>query len=66
MRSGWVRTERGRPSKSEVKGRSPTPGLDWELRDWSVGEAGGIRSVAVQCVDIRRNSSGEGGLLEED
>ena len=26
-------------------------------------EAGGIPSVAVKCVDIRRNISGEGGLL---
>ena len=26
-------------------------------------EAGGIPSVAVKCVDIRRNTSGEGGLL---
>ena len=26
-------------------------------------DVGGIPSVAVQCVDIRRNTSGEGGLL---
>ena len=26
-------------------------------------EAGGIPSVAVKCVDIRRNIGGEGGLL---
>ena len=26
-------------------------------------EVGGIPSVAVKCVDIRRNISGEGGLL---
>ena len=26
-------------------------------------ESGGIPSVAVKCVDIRRNTSGEGGLL---
>ena len=26
-------------------------------------EADGIPSVAVKCVDIRRNTSGEGGLL---
>ena len=29
----------------------------------SIGEASGIPSVAVKCVDIRRNTSGEGGLL---
>ena len=27
-------------------------------------EAGGIPSVAVKCVDIRRNTGGEGGLLD--
>jgi hypothetical protein len=26
-------------------------------------EVNGISSVAVECVDIRRNTSGEGGLL---
>ena len=26
-------------------------------------EASGIPSVAVKCVNIRRNTSGEGGLL---
>ena len=26
-------------------------------------EVGGIPSVAVKCVNIRRNTSGEGGLL---
>ena len=30
----------------------------------SIGEAGGIPSVAVKCVDIRRNTSGEGDLLD--
>ena len=29
----------------------------------SDGEAGGIPGVAVECVDIGRNTSGEGGLL---
>ncbi len=29
----------------------------------SGAEASGIPSVAVKCVDIRRNTSGEGGLL---
>ncbi len=32
----------------------------------SVGEVGGIPSVAVKCVDIRRNTSGEGGLLDDN
>jgi hypothetical protein len=35
------------------------------LKLWflSEAEASGIPSVAVKCVDIRRNTSGEGGLL---
>ena len=32
----------------------------------STGEADGIPSVAVKCVDIRRNTSGEGGLLDDN
>ena len=32
----------------------------------SIGEASGIPSVAVKCVDIRRNTSGEGGLLDDN
>ncbi len=35
-----------------------------KLLDLSAGGATGIPSVAVECVDIRRNTSGEGGLLD--
>ena len=52
--------------KSEVKARGSTPGLLWKLLSWSAGEVSGIPSVAVKCVDIRRNTSGEGGLLDDD
>ena len=31
-----------------------------------MGEAGGIPSVAVKCLDIRKNTGGEGGLLDEN
>ena len=31
--------------------------------DWSTVEAGGIPGVAVECVEIRKNTGGEGGLL---
>ena len=31
-----------------------------------VGEVSGIPSVAVKCVDIGRNTSGEGGLLDHN
>ncbi len=37
--------------------------MRFELSLLSEVEAGGIPSVAVKCVDIRRNTSGEGGLL---
>ena len=47
-----------------------SPGLTRELHlklySLSIGEAGGIPSVAVKCVDIRRNTSGEGGLLDDN
>ncbi len=35
-----------------------------KLLDLSAVEAGGIPGVAVECVDIRKNTSGEGGLLD--
>ena len=52
-----------RRSKSEVKARGLTPGLLWKLVCLSIGGAGGIPSVAVKCVDIGKNTSGEGGFL---
>ena len=50
----------------DVKARSLTPELHSKLVDLSVGEVSGIPSVAVECVDIRRNISGEGDLLEHN
>ena len=50
----------------DVKYRGSTPGLHpklWFLRDVEVS---GIPSVAVKCVDIRRNTGGEGGLLDHN
>ena len=32
----------------------------------SVGEESGIPSVAAKCVDIRKNTSGEGDFLDEN
>ena len=43
-----------------------THGLHLKLLFLSDGEADGIPSVAVKCVDIRRNTSGEGGLLDSN
>ena len=34
-----------------------------KLLDLSTGEDSGIPSVAVECVDIRKNTGGESGLL---
>ena len=47
-----------------MKYRSSTPGLHLKLQALSDGEAGGIPGVAVECVDIGRNTSGEGGFLD--
>ncbi len=35
-----------------------------KLGNLSAGEESGIPSVAVKCVDIRRNTSSEGGFLD--
>ena len=57
---------RRRIGKSEVKSMGLTHELLLKLFFLSIGEAGGIPSVAVKCVDIRRNTSGEGGLLDDN
>ena len=46
-----------------VKARGSTPGLPWRLPGWSTVEAGRIPGVAVECVEIRKNTGGEGGPL---
>ncbi len=53
-------------SKSDVKAMGSTCGLHLKLFFLSTGEADGIPSVAVKCVDIRRKTSGEGGLLDSN
>ncbi len=50
---------------SQVKARGSTPEVHLKLRDLSMGEGSGIPGVAVKCVDIRRNISGEGDLLDQ-
>ena len=54
---------RRRPIKSGVKDPCLTWGLHLKLVGLSMGEASGIPGVAVKCVDIGRNTGGEGGLL---
>ena len=47
-----------------MKARSLTAELLIKLLGLSTGEVSGIPSVAVECVDIRKNTRGEGGLLD--
>ena len=54
---------RRRFGKSEVKSMGLTHELRLKLCSLSEVEAGGIPGVAVKCVEIGRNTSGEGGLL---
>ena len=49
-----------------MKTTGSTCGLHLKLFFLSAGEAIGIPCVAVKCVDIRRNTSGEGGLLDDN
>ena len=57
---------RRRDDKLVVKSLGLTEELQLKLLFLSVGEESGIPSVAVKCVDIRRNTSGEGGLLDDN
>ena len=54
---------RRRDVKSDVKCGGSTSELHLKLTFLSGVEADGISSVAVKCVDIGRNTSGEGDLL---
>ena len=47
-----------------MKTQGSTLSLHLKLLILSDGEVGGIPGVAVKCVDIGRNTSGEGGLLD--
>ncbi len=50
---------------SDVKALSLTEEVHLKLRGLSMGEGSGIPGVAVKCVDIRRNTGGEGGFLDQ-
>ena len=54
---------RRRLGKSGVKGMGSTHEVRLKLLSLSEAEVGGIPGVAVKCVEIGRNTSGEGGLL---
>ncbi len=55
-----------REGKSDMKDMGSTHSLHWKLYFLSAGEAIGMPCVAVKCVDIRRNTRGEGGLLDSN
>ena len=55
-----------RDCKSDVKTMGLTCRLQLKLVFLSEVEVGGIPSVAVKCVDIGRNTSGEGELLDDN
>ncbi len=57
---------RRREIKLVVKSLRLTEELQLKLIFLSVGEESGIPSVAVKCVDIRRNTSGEGDFLDNN
>ncbi len=50
--------------KSGVKALSSTEELHLILPNLRTGEESGIPGVAVECVDIGRNTRGEGGFLD--
>ena len=52
--------------KSDVKCGGSTSELHLKLTILSGVEASGIPGVAVKCVDIRRNTGGEGGFLDRN
>ncbi len=55
--------ERRRLLRSDVKAFGLTEGVHLKPGDLSEEEEGGIPCVAVKCVDIWTNTSGEGGYL---
>ena len=57
---------RRRVIKLAVKSLGLTEELQLKLIILSIGGESGIPSVAVKCVDIRRNTSGEGDFLDEN
>ena len=57
---------RRREVKLVVKSHGSTVEQQLKLIFLSTGEESGIPSVAVKCVDIRRNTSGEGDFLDRN
>ena len=51
--------------KFDVKARGSTTELHWKLSDLRFGEESRIPGVAVECVDIGRNTDSEGSFLDD-
>ncbi len=52
--------------KSAVKVCGSTIEVPLKLEDLSVFDVGGMRGVAVKCIDITQNSDCEGSLLSHN
>ncbi len=64
IRNYWGYRVRRRVNKVVVKPLGSTEELETELLFLSAGEESGIPRVAVKCVDIRKNTGGEGDFLD--
>ncbi len=51
---------------SDVKSLVSSEELHPKLQNLSLGEGSGIPGVEVKFVEIRRNTRGEGGFLDDD
>ncbi len=64
VRNDWGERGGRRSGQLGVKYRGTSPEMLLKLPCLSDGEESGIPGVAVECVDIRRNTRGEGGFLD--
>ncbi len=64
VRIDGVERAGSRADKSDVTSRGSTAELHLKLLVLSTGGVIGIPWVAVKCVDIRKNTSGEGDFLD--
>ncbi len=63
IRSYWAESEARRLLRSDVKAFGLTEEVHRKPGDLSAEEDSGTPCVAVECVDIWKNTSGEGGCL---
>ncbi len=62
----WVKRARRGETNADVKNRGRTCGQHLKRVLLSAGEADGMPRVEVKCGDSRRNTGGEGGLLDNN